>query len=49
MAKMTLEELRKLRDSTKTDLRRRETEGKETYDYLCFLPFGFPPSQIRFG
>ena len=30
MAKMTLEELRKLRDSTKTDLRRRETEGKET-------------------
>ena len=29
MAKMTLEELRKLRDSTKTDLKRRETEGKE--------------------
>ena len=29
MAKMTLEELRKLRDSTKTDLRRREAEGKE--------------------
>ena len=29
MAKMTLEELRKLRDTTKTDLRRREAEGKE--------------------
>ena len=29
MAKMTLEELRKLRDSTKTELRRREAEGKE--------------------
>jgi len=29
MAKMTLEELRKLRDSTKSDLKRRETEGKE--------------------
>ena len=29
MAKMTLEELRRLRDSTKTDMRRRETEGKE--------------------
>jgi len=29
MAKMTLEELRNLRDSTKTDLKRRETEGKE--------------------
>ena len=29
MAKMTLEELRKLRDSTKTDLLRREAEGKE--------------------
>jgi NADP-reducing hydrogenase subunit HndB len=29
MAKMTLDELRKLRDSTKTDLKRRETEGKE--------------------
>jgi NADP-reducing hydrogenase subunit HndB len=30
MAKMTLEELRKLRDSTKTDIKRREIEGKET-------------------
>jgi len=29
MAKMTLEELRTLRDSTKTDLKRREAEGKE--------------------
>ena len=29
MAKMTLEELRKLRDNTKTDLQRREAEGKE--------------------
>ncbi|MDR1286027.1 MAG: (2Fe-2S) ferredoxin domain-containing protein [Treponema sp.] len=29
MAKMTLEELRKLRDSKKTDLRRRDAEGKE--------------------
>jgi len=29
MAKMTLEELRKLRDTTKSDLQRRETEGKE--------------------
>ena len=29
MAKMTLEELRKLRDSTKTDIKRREAEGKE--------------------
>ena len=29
MAKMTLEELRKLRDTTKTDLKRREAEGKE--------------------
>jgi len=29
MAKMTLDELRKLRDSTKTDLKRREIEGKE--------------------
>ena len=29
MAKMTLEELRKLRDNTKTNLQRRETEGKE--------------------
>jgi NADP-reducing hydrogenase subunit HndB len=29
MAKMTLEELRKLRDNTKTDLNRREVEGKE--------------------
>ena len=29
MAKMTLDELRKLRDSTKTDLKRREAEGKE--------------------
>jgi len=28
MAKMTLEELRKLRDNTKTDLQRRDTEGK---------------------
>jgi len=29
MAKMTLDELRKLRDNTKTDLKRREIEGKE--------------------
>jgi len=29
MAKMTLEELRNLRDNTKTDLKRREAEGKE--------------------
>jgi len=29
MAKMTLEELRKLRDSKKTDLRKREADGKE--------------------
>jgi len=29
MAKMTLEELRKLRDTTKSDLKRREVEGKE--------------------
>jgi len=29
MAKMSLEELRKLRDTTKTDLKRREVEGKE--------------------
>jgi NADP-reducing hydrogenase subunit HndB len=31
MAKMTLEELRKLRDNTKTDLKRREAEGKEIH------------------
>jgi len=29
MAKMTLEELRKLRNTTQTDLKRREAEGKE--------------------
>jgi len=29
MAKMTLEELRKMRDSTKSDIKRREVEGKE--------------------
>jgi NADP-reducing hydrogenase subunit HndB len=29
MAKMTLEELRKLRDNKKTDLRKRDAEGKE--------------------
>ena len=29
MAKMSLEDLRKLRDSKKTDLKRREVEGKE--------------------
>jgi NADP-reducing hydrogenase subunit HndB len=29
MAKMTLDELRKLRDTTQTDIKRRETEGKE--------------------
>jgi NADP-reducing hydrogenase subunit HndB len=29
MAKMSLEELRKLRDSRKTDLRKREVDGKE--------------------
>jgi NADP-reducing hydrogenase subunit HndB len=29
MAKMTLDELRKLRDNTKTDIKRREIEGKE--------------------
>jgi NADP-reducing hydrogenase subunit HndB len=29
MAKMSLEELRNLRDSKKTDLRKRDTEGKE--------------------
>ena len=29
MAKMSLDDLRKLRDNTKTDLRRREAEGKE--------------------
>jgi NADP-reducing hydrogenase subunit HndB len=29
MAKMTLEELRKLRDNTQMDLKRREAEGKE--------------------
>ena len=29
MAKMTLEELRKLRDTTQKDLKRREAEGKE--------------------
>ena len=29
MAKMTLEELRKLRDNTRTELKRREAEGKE--------------------
>jgi len=29
MAKMSLDELRKLRDTTQTDLRRREAEGKE--------------------
>ncbi len=31
MAKMTLEELRKLRDSKKTDLRKREADGKEIH------------------
>jgi NADP-reducing hydrogenase subunit HndB len=30
MAKMTLDELRKLRDLTRTDIIRRETEGKES-------------------
>jgi NADP-reducing hydrogenase subunit HndB len=30
MAKMSLEELRKLRDSTRSDIVRREVEGKET-------------------
>ena len=29
MAKMNLDDLRKLRDTKKTDLRRRDTEGKE--------------------
>ena len=29
MAKMSLEELRKMRDTTKSDIRRREVEGKE--------------------
>jgi NADP-reducing hydrogenase subunit HndB len=29
MAKMTLEDLRKLRDSKKTDLRKRDADGKE--------------------
>jgi NADP-reducing hydrogenase subunit HndB len=29
MAKMSLDDLRKLRDSTKNDLRKREAEGKE--------------------
>ena len=29
MAKMSLDDLRKLRDTRKTDLRRREAEGKE--------------------
>ena len=29
MAKMTLEELRNLRDTTRTDIKRREAEGKE--------------------
>ena len=29
MAKMSLEDLRKLRDTKKTDLRRRDAEGKE--------------------
>jgi NADP-reducing hydrogenase subunit HndB len=29
MAKMTLEDLRKLRDTKKTDLRKRDAEGKE--------------------
>ena len=29
MAKMSLEELRNLRDNKKTDLRKRDTEGKE--------------------
>ena len=29
MAKMTLDELRKMRDNTKTDIKRREIEGKE--------------------
>lgn len=29
MAKMTLEDLRKLRDSKKTELRKRDAEGKE--------------------
>jgi NADP-reducing hydrogenase subunit HndB len=29
MAKMTLEDLRKLRENTQTDLKRREAEGKE--------------------
>jgi NADP-reducing hydrogenase subunit HndB len=29
MAKMSLEELRKLRDTKKTDLRKRDAEGKE--------------------
>ena len=29
MAKMTLDELRKLRETTQTDLKRREAEGKE--------------------
>jgi NADP-reducing hydrogenase subunit HndB len=31
MAKMSLDELRKLRDSKKTDLRKRDTEGKEIH------------------
>ena len=35
MAKMTLDELRKLRDSTKTDLKRREAEGKEIQVIVC--------------
>lgn len=31
MAKMTLEELRKLRDSQKSEMERRDVEGKETH------------------
>jgi len=31
MAKMTLEELRKLRDTTKAEINRREVEGKEIH------------------
>jgi len=30
MAKMSLDDLRKLRDEKKTDLRKRDTDGKET-------------------
>ena len=45
MAKMSLEDLRKLRESTQQQIKKRETEGKQAQIVVGMAPAESPPAR----